>query len=162
MNQPDFKPDWYSPTGQTVKSILLKRKITIDDFAKSMDKSVEWVERLFIGKERVDNVIAQKLFELFGVPKDFWLKREKTFREDKLRIDEDRREEREKFLGTMVNKSHEEIIEYLKDDANKEDACKYLNYMECLLEPCLRCDSEDVGYKQFSLYCRDCGLMWGV
>lgn len=83
----EFKPDWYSPPGDTVQEALKDRGISFQDFAKKIFGDDQVLTASFLmGKERLTPEIAQQLSELIGVTPEFWLKREATYRADKKRI----------------------------------------------------------------------------
>jgi plasmid maintenance system antidote protein VapI len=85
-----FCPDYYVPTGATVESVLEERGISRKIFAKTLGQSESFVNRLICGNEIVTPVIAEQLASTLGSTKDFWLRREKTYRKDKKRIEAER------------------------------------------------------------------------
>lgn len=82
----DFCPDWYSPTGETVCSVLAHRQIPIEKFVSQMGQTIEWYDDFLEGKVRVDESLAEKLAEVLGSTPQFWLRREQHFRAEKLRL----------------------------------------------------------------------------
>lgn len=81
-----FTPDWYSPTGHTIKWLIEHRKIPVSELAEKLDKPVDWCERLLIGDERIDSEMAGKLADFLGSTQGFWERREATYRKDRKRI----------------------------------------------------------------------------
>lgn len=85
-----FKPDWYSPPGDTISTVLKERKISITDFARQLGESPQFVESLLIGEAAIDGPLAKKLEQTLGSTAQFWLRREKGYRLDKARVIKER------------------------------------------------------------------------
>ncbi len=81
-----FKPDWVSPPGDTIASILEERGITPDDFAAAIRRPVDEVLELLQGRAELTREIAQQLANVFGATKSFWSRRESRYREDLARL----------------------------------------------------------------------------
>jgi HTH-type transcriptional regulator / antitoxin HigA len=74
-----FNPNWVSLPSTTINSILDERGITKVMFAKGLDWNVEMVDELVTGKLSIDETIAQKLHQILGASKDFWLSRQEIY-----------------------------------------------------------------------------------
>lgn len=88
MNNNIFQPDWVSPPGQTINDMLIQRNFTVDDFCKSMDCDPKFLSNLLTGNEPVTEVSAKKLESVLGGTEEFWITREKQYREDLERSEE--------------------------------------------------------------------------
>jgi HTH-type transcriptional regulator / antitoxin HigA len=82
----EFLPDWVSPPGDTILSILEEKNESVETFSSKMGCPVEWVYRLLAGEEPIDEPIAMKLSEVVGSTCRFWLARERNYRRDKIRL----------------------------------------------------------------------------
>jgi HTH-type transcriptional regulator / antitoxin HigA len=81
-----FNPDWYSPPGQTIATLLEERDIPPAIFAQDMELSLEYVDLLLRGELILCDTIAEKLEKVLGSTKQFWLAREKKYREERARL----------------------------------------------------------------------------
>ena len=79
MNQ--YNPDWVSPPGETISDILSDRGLTTTQFAEAvqMDQMTAW--GLYSGSTVIDDAIAVKLESFTGASREFWLTRERLYRE---------------------------------------------------------------------------------
>lgn len=79
MNQ--YNPDSVSPPGETISDILSDRGLTTVQFAEALqiDQITAW--GLYSGSTRIDEAIADKLAEFTGASCEFWLTRERLYRE---------------------------------------------------------------------------------
>ena len=83
----DFLPDWYSPTGHTIRTCLEEKGISAAQFAAKLGRPADFVLGLLDGTEPVTEDLAGQLASIIGSTKQFWLRREATYRADKARID---------------------------------------------------------------------------
>lgn len=81
----DFMPDWYSPPGDTINELCRDLDYSIDDLAQILGRSVEFVNRLLVGSEKINEELAESLAKL-GASKQFWLNRESTYQKDLIRL----------------------------------------------------------------------------
>lgn len=86
MEKP-FTPDWYSPPGDTISTILEEKRITVQLFGELMGCDAALIDRLLKGAEPLTEAIAAKLEVVLGSTKEFWLRREQTYRKDKARLE---------------------------------------------------------------------------
>lgn len=74
------RPDWVSPPGDTIVSILDEREMTIEQFARKIGKSSPDVQRILDGKQIIDSELANRLAISLGASQSFWLAREHDYR----------------------------------------------------------------------------------
>lgn len=82
----DFNPDWISPPGHTIQSIMEERGINLEEFAKFLELSVSETKNLLIGEVWLSPEIARALPDIIGSTEKFWLRRELIYRYDKERL----------------------------------------------------------------------------
>lgn len=74
------EPDWVSPPGHTVVSILEERELSIEDFAKAIRQTVAVAQGIVDGSEAIDRALAQSLANALGASEHFWISREQDYR----------------------------------------------------------------------------------
>jgi len=77
-----FRPDWVSPPGATIASLLSQKNLTVADFADELGQPSEWIEALIAGNQRITNDLAEQLSATLGASTSFWLQREADFRQE--------------------------------------------------------------------------------
>lgn len=82
-----FQPDWISPPGNTIADILGERKIAVRLFAERMNFSLSEATRLITGASIITQDTAEKLADCLGASRDFWIKRERHYREEIIRFE---------------------------------------------------------------------------
>lgn len=82
----DFNPNWVSKPGATIKDILLKRNISIEDFALKMEMSTLDVKKLINANIKITNKIAKKLNSVLGPSVEFWINRERFYKKEVKRL----------------------------------------------------------------------------
>lgn len=82
----DFQPNWSSAPGETIADILEQREMPLGDFAGRMGCSVKRAEELLAGRVLITPQIAERLSQVLGATREFWLKRESQFRADQNRL----------------------------------------------------------------------------
>ena len=80
-NKYPYEPDFVSPPGATIEDILLERGMGLDQFEEEMYETYEFIINLLCGGELITEYIAKKLEKIFNVPAEFWLAREKHYRD---------------------------------------------------------------------------------
>ena len=78
-----FNPDWRSPPGDTVLDWMEEHAISKEKFAQETLLSVSDVEQLLSGELLIDFDIACRLATEIGGTPNFWLERERRYREPK-------------------------------------------------------------------------------
>lgn len=82
----EFRPDWASPPGDTIRDILRERHISEVEFARLMRITSERASELLEGRASVTIGIARRLESLFGASVEYWMSRDFQFREDLARF----------------------------------------------------------------------------
>ena len=75
-----FKPDWISPPGDTIRELLEEKNVSKDNLSKLLNLPIEKIEKLLDGELEIDFYLAYDLYKVFGPSMNFWLKREKNYR----------------------------------------------------------------------------------
>ena len=78
--EPDFKPDWASPPGDTIRELLNESKLPMGWLAGASGISQHDVAGLLLGMEPLTNTHAHRLAETIGPNAAFWVKREAQYR----------------------------------------------------------------------------------
>lgn len=86
MNNSMFQPTWVSPPGETILDILSDREISPECLARNIGYDLNGIKALFNGSHEISELLAHKLAEAIGPDAEFWLTREKQYREDVSRI----------------------------------------------------------------------------
>jgi HTH-type transcriptional regulator/antitoxin HigA len=97
-NSETFQPKWASVPGDTIADILSSKNISLQEFAKKMNSSVEYARELLHGFISINDELANKLEHIIGGSANFWIKREKKYRESTLRLKE---EEESKWIKEL-------------------------------------------------------------
>lgn len=74
------KPDWVSPPGHTIVSILEERELTIEQFARDIGHSAALAQKLLDGTHPIDVDLAHRLSRAIGASQNFWMAREHDYR----------------------------------------------------------------------------------
>jgi HTH-type transcriptional regulator / antitoxin HigA len=99
-----YSPDWASPPGDTIADILRSQQIDINGFASAINMDVDIARELIAGNQRISLDIAKALAKALGSTSEFWLKREKQYREkidESVSVDETSSEELSAWLATL-------------------------------------------------------------
>ena len=75
-----FDPDWCVHPGATVNDILLEKKITLQEFAESMNVSWDEAQNILSGAKELSEDLCIKLSHHVGSSPGFWINREAQFR----------------------------------------------------------------------------------
>ena len=81
MDDNTFNPNWCSAPGDTISDMLYERGLSIPQLAVALDLSLFVTNYLLDGYLEIDDALAQKLGEYFGNSTQFWINREKHYRE---------------------------------------------------------------------------------
>jgi len=76
-------PEWISPPGEIVARILEDREISLDDFAARVELSTREARGFVEGTRAVDEDLATRLADVVGASTSFWLRCERSYREDR-------------------------------------------------------------------------------
>jgi plasmid maintenance system antidote protein VapI len=77
----EYKSNKVSPPGHTIIDLLRKREWPIAYLFDELGLSMRYTINLLDGVLPVDRVIAERLFDIFGQTPEFWLERERLYRE---------------------------------------------------------------------------------
>jgi plasmid maintenance system antidote protein VapI len=77
----DFRPDWVSAPGETIRDILAQRNMSAKDLARKIGTSERKVFDLLQGQKYLTQEIAVKLQTALGGSARFWKRREKRYRD---------------------------------------------------------------------------------
>ena len=73
----EYEPDWVSPPGDTIRDALEESNCPL---SRPQMTDAQF-EDLLSGKLEIDDSLAQALSDLYGPTKDFWINRERQYRE---------------------------------------------------------------------------------
>jgi HTH-type transcriptional regulator/antitoxin HigA len=76
-----FSPDWISCPGETIEDLLEERGWSLQELALQTGYSFGKIEDIVIGALEIDRDIAETLHQTIGGSVDFWLAREKIYRD---------------------------------------------------------------------------------
>ncbi|MEN2742667.1 ImmA/IrrE family metallo-endopeptidase [Microbacterium sp. X-17] len=76
-----FHPKWVSAPGDTILDVLGKRHWTVEDLADHIGLSDPETRRIVVGEKEIDGQIADRLATALGGSSDFWLTRERRYRD---------------------------------------------------------------------------------
>lgn len=74
------QPDWISPPGDTMISILEERELTVEQFARSIGLTTSTAQSVLDGTKGIDSSLAKRLATILGASKEFWIARESDYR----------------------------------------------------------------------------------
>jgi plasmid maintenance system antidote protein VapI/Zn-dependent peptidase ImmA (M78 family) len=80
--QTKFSPDWLSPPGETIESILRDRGLSTCELAKGLNTTENEAKAIIRGRAEITEEIAQQLAHFVGGSEDFWRNRELQYRTD--------------------------------------------------------------------------------
>lgn len=73
-------PEWISPPGDTIVSILEQRELSIEEFADRVGLSERSAQQIIDGKRPIDRDLAHRLAATLGATQKFWIAREHDYR----------------------------------------------------------------------------------
>lgn len=80
VNELIEKPDWVSPPGHTIISLLEQNELTVEDFAERIGRTKSITQKLLDGQHVIDVELARRLSDVFGASENFWMAREHDYR----------------------------------------------------------------------------------
>lgn len=75
-----FNPNWASKPGDTILDILHERNISLAEFALLMNSNENEIKALINADIKINKKIAEQLHNIFGASVEFWIRREKQYR----------------------------------------------------------------------------------
>jgi len=85
----EFRPDWVSAPGDTIRDILRERGLSVADFARQIGYTVQQATELLQGRTAITIAIARSLERHFGASVAFWMSRDFQYRQDATRLQPD-------------------------------------------------------------------------
>ena len=86
VDNTQFTPDWVSPPGATIATILEERGATPSELAKWIERSTDDVEDLLEGRAEITVEVARRLANVLGASETFSAQREEQYRADLARL----------------------------------------------------------------------------
>ena len=86
-----FRPHWCSPPGATIADALAEKGLSNADFFSRISEVTNQASELLAGAAEINEEIARRLNEIIGGSVKFWMTRERQYREDLERLNEERR-----------------------------------------------------------------------
>ncbi len=115
----NFYPNWASPPSDTIKDILSRLGISIEDFFNEVNLSDEEGVKLLDGTLVIDKKLADLLSRTLGSTPSFWLERDSQYRDDSIRIQE------VEYEGLWMNKLPlEDLVKYRWIEPNLKQSQK--------------------------------------
>lgn len=74
------QPDWVSPPGHTIVSILEERELTLEQFARKIGQTTSVAQKILDGSSAINRDMARQLANALGATEAFWLAREHDYR----------------------------------------------------------------------------------
>ena len=81
-----FSPDWVSPTGSSIQRLMNKAGCDRGELAEALNVSDEVLNKIINGEQTITKNMAHRLGSFFGPSHEFWLKREKIYRTEIVRL----------------------------------------------------------------------------
>ena len=72
VNDTPFSPDWVSPPGATIATILEELGATPSELARWIERSTDDVEGLLVGRAEITADVARRLASVLGASEAFW------------------------------------------------------------------------------------------
>jgi len=123
-----FQPTWVSPPGETILDILSDREISPECLAKNVGYDLNYIENLFNGKQEISEQLAHKLAETIGPDAEFWLTRERQYRDDVSRIYRNTTRTEDNWLDELPVKSMQAFGWISKTDSKSKKVIDCLDY----------------------------------
>lgn len=83
-----FQPDWVSPPGDTILTLLARRDLTVEALADAIDRPSKEVTDLVAGRTAITIGLARQLQEVLGASVEFWMARDLQYRQQAKRLAE--------------------------------------------------------------------------
>lgn len=80
-NEREFTPDWASPPGSTIRSILRERNLSSLELSNLLKCSTEEIQRLLEGRMTISIRLARNLSAVLGSSVEFWVSRDFHYRQ---------------------------------------------------------------------------------
>jgi HTH-type transcriptional regulator / antitoxin HigA len=91
MDDRPFRPDWYSPTGVTIKTCMASKGVSREHLSHALGESDNgYVDSLLDGSGVVGPESAKVLASVLGATAEFWIRRDDRYWADRRRIEAER------------------------------------------------------------------------
>jgi HTH-type transcriptional regulator/antitoxin HigA len=84
MNLNEYNPDWVSAPGDTIQDLLDERGMSRIELSELAGIHLTLVDELLSGEAPITPVLAESLERVFGATAQFWLTREKHYRDGRI------------------------------------------------------------------------------
>jgi len=82
-----FSPKWLSPPGDTIADLMGERSVSLGSLASRLACSPSELQDLIVGETRLTSRLADALMEHLGGSKEFWLRRDHLYWEERGKVD---------------------------------------------------------------------------
>jgi HTH-type transcriptional regulator / antitoxin HigA len=82
----DFKPNWVSKPGSTMKDIMQEKGMSLWKFASEMNISETEAKKLLDAEIKITKRTAAQLSQVLGASSEFWVNRERHYRNELKRL----------------------------------------------------------------------------
>lgn len=82
MSNNSFTPRWLSPPGSTIKELIERKGITLEQFAREIEISKDNARYLLRGDLAIDATLSTALARTLGSTPAFWTRREELYRQE--------------------------------------------------------------------------------
>lgn len=79
MEEQGFTPDWFSKPGDSLRSLMARRRVTARDLAERVDGGMTTLKGLLAGSIAIDAAIARSLVDVLGGTDSFWMRRQANY-----------------------------------------------------------------------------------
>src|SRR5690606_8002689 len=80
LNDGTHKPDWVSPPGHTIVSILEQRELTVEQFAREIGHSAALAQRILDGSHAINGDLAHRLSRVLRASENLWMSPKHDYR----------------------------------------------------------------------------------
>jgi len=82
----DFEPDWASKPGDTILELMEEKGVSAEELASRMGYKLVFIQELLDGKQFINNELADELAAAVGGTSQFWMNRERIYRDALVRL----------------------------------------------------------------------------
>lgn len=82
MSNFEWNADWAFPPGQLAEELRIERHVSLHDLAGMLGLTVPEVLEFERGEYPIDDLLAERLEYVFGMPEATWMRMELNYRED--------------------------------------------------------------------------------
>jgi HTH-type transcriptional regulator/antitoxin HigA len=122
-----YRPDTVSPPGETLQDLLDERGLTQVDLADRTGLSVKTINEIIKGKAVISHETALAFERVFGIPANFWNRREQNYREYLLDLQE------EKNIAEHIGWLKEIPVDFLIEHKKIKPQVDDIAMIKCLL-----------------------------